>query len=859
MLRNLTLIGLPVCVLGLSLYLISQDQEHAPVEIAVLNEKNWDRLVPRGKEVDAIYGDIVLRNKYVTAVIAEPLGTRNANMTVRDVGGCLIDFTERQQQSDQLSCFYPGQRAFPYRQWSVSTREERGVMVTPTLERKSGVGIVTVRSEGTESRPTVEVEYRLGVESRVLTIVTRYINTAGTPLTVSLTDDLRADGGKEEMTKTPNGSGPEFWFEDHFWRQAYGFRAPQYTLQCNSDARRTAINYLNSSQQDVVTLPAGESFELVRELACGADRLAVAAAFAHEDGLQIVPVTLSVWDAARRPIPEASLEVRQGDTLLGRPRANEQGDARLLLPPGTYQVNASANGQVIQSNYELRVADALEQRETLIAGAYHPGKLRLQVREGRQGIPAKVEILGQQGTPTPNFGPETAEFGVKNLRYTPDGRVEQDLLPGSYRLIVSRGPEYSAFFTEFTILAGQTTDLNAALIREVETTGWISSDFHSHASPSGDNTSSQLGRVLNLVCEHLEFAPCTEHNRISTYEPHIDALRIRPFFSSTTGMELTGSPLPLNHQNVFPLKHHPHRQDGGGPVTDVDIEVQMQRVAAWDDGSEKLIQQNHPDVGWLFYDRDGDGKPDGGYARSVELIDVMEIHPITLILKTAKLSDPSPEDAKANQMFKWLQLLNQGYRIPGVVNTDAHYNFHGSGWLRNWIQCATDDPAKIDPMEIVRASEEGRLIMSNAPFLRATVSAGGQTIVCGQDLPAPGGKVTVQFDVQCPNWCDIDTAMILVNGRAREDLIFTRSSHPQLFRSEGAVRFAHTAELTLTGDAHLVLVGAGQNSTLGPVMGPDAGKQPPVVVTNPFFIDVDGNGFQPNRDTLGLPLPVKGD
>ncbi len=129
--------------------------------------------------------------------------------------------------------------------------------------------------------------------------------------------------------------------------------------------------------------------------------------------------------------------------------------------------------------------------------------------------------------------------------------------------------------------AGQTARLEAKLPRVLDTKGWVSSDFHSHATPSGDNTSSQLGRVLNLVSEQIEFAPCTEHNRISTYDPHIDELKIRPFMATCTGMELTGSPLPLNHQNVFPLHHHPHRQDGGGPVTDESPEVQIERVALW--------------------------------------------------------------------------------------------------------------------------------------------------------------------------------------------------------------------------------------------------------------------------------------
>jgi hypothetical protein len=40
-------------------------------------------------------------------------------------------------------------------------------------------------------------------------------------------------------------------------------------------------------------------------------------------------------------------------------------------------------------------------------------------------------------------------------------------------------------------------------------------------------------------------------------------------------------------------------------------------------------------------------------------------------------------------------------------------------------------------------------------------------------------------------------------------------------------------------------------------MGPMWGKQHPTAVSNPIFVDVDGNGFQANGDILGHPLPVK--
>ncbi len=105
------------------------------------------------------------------------------------------------------------------------------------------------------------------------------------------------------------------------------------------------------------------------------------------------------------------------------------------------------------------------------------------------------------------------------MYYSHDGRFRQILAPGKYDVIISYGPEYDAVFTRIDVERGGEAKLEAKLDRSVQTDGWVSADFHSHSSPSGDNTSSQLGRVLNLLCEHIEFAPCTEHNRISTYDP----------------------------------------------------------------------------------------------------------------------------------------------------------------------------------------------------------------------------------------------------------------------------------------------------------------------------------------------------
>lgn len=855
---SLVAVGLSLCAAG---FVVWGDAESGgPVQVAVLNEGNFDQLVPAGKEVDAIYGDIVLRNDQITAVIAAPAPTRHANMTVRDVAGCLIDLTTRDGGSDQLSAFYPGVRQYPFRSWSVEVEQNAVLDVTDSLDASGEAAAVIVRAEAGENRPAVEVTYRLDADSPRLIVTTRYTNTGSAPLTFDLTDDLRADGQKEDMLKTPNGTNDLFWIEDRFWGQAYGIAAEGRRLQTNSDARRTQIKYVDDGEAASITLAPGESAQLVRSIAPAGNLLAVRSVFGAALGAEYTPVTLAIRDNLGNWVPNARIEFRQADESLGSVNTNERGETTIPLAAGTYVVRVLVQGVQALQGRELVVHAGVEQSESIILEGYEPGKVVATISD-EQGEPiaCKVEFTPRGDVPRPNWGPETAEFATGNLRYAPRGEFEQPLFPGTYDVIISHGPEYDAVFAELEIKPGETARLRERLVRSVDTSGWVSADFHSHSTPSGDNTSSQLGRVLNLVCEHIEFAPCTEHNRIDTYVPHIQRLKIEHAMATCSGMELTGSPLPLNHQNAFPLHHHHHHQDGGAPITDGDPETQIERLALWDNRSEKLIQQNHPDIGWLFYDRNGDGRPDEGHPRGVGLIDVMEIHPVDRALDLQPYE--KRDDYEGNhRIFNWLQLLNQGYRIPGVINTDAHYNFHGSGWHRIWIASPTDDPAQIDTLEMVHASEHGHIVMSNGPFLSVSAADasvnGSEPAGPGDDLRVESGKVNLHVSVQCPNWLDINQLFVLVNGKKHETHDYTRAAHPDMF-GDGVMKFDHDLALELDADAHLIVIAGHDERTLEPVYGGPYGRQHPAALSNPIFVDVDGDGFMPNKDTLGAPLPVK--
>ncbi len=813
------------------------------VELVTLSAANWDNYVPMGKEVDAIYGDYLLRSGELIVVIAHPAERRNANMTVRGVGGCMIDFTQRDRSNDQLSAYYPGASAVAYTRTEFTDDGKTWSAVTKGRIAAPRIGLRCL-SEVIDGKPMATTTYWVENNSRAVRVVTLLENPHDMPIDVQQRDAMRADRSFEVGVVPAKNL---LWADDAWWRQAYGIvsaTTDMFAYPQNIKQKRPLVRF----GAETITLPPGGKSRFERFVTVGANVFDVRSVANALNGLRSTSVTAVAHDPVG-PIDRAKITVLADGSIYGSARTQKDGQVELHVPPGEYQVVAEAIGR---PPVKLDMSPRM-QRE-LILPFELPGYLAGQIRDSKdQPIACKVNVRGVEGTADPDFGPDTEVWGVHNLIYTEDGDFRQDIAPGKYELLISHGNEFDAETQIVTVKRGEVATVSAQLNRSVDTTGWVSADFHSHSSPSGDNTSSQLGRVLNLLAEHIEFAPCTEHNRISTYAPHLRRLKAVDRMATCTGMELTGSLLPVNHQNVFPLHHHPHTQDGGGPYVDSDPVAQIKRIAEWDDNSDKLLQENHPNLIQIYGDRDTDGIPDGGFRSMFDLMDVVEVHPPHEIFNRPKPGQH--KDDLSNKIFHWMQLLNQGYRIPGVVNTDAHYAFHGSGWLRNYIKSSTDDPKEIGTMEMVHESEHGHIVMTNGPFMTVSMKTpDGTTAIPGDDLPARDGTAKIHIRVQCPNWHTINRVQVFRNGLPDADLNYTFATHRKSFR-DGTVKFDETVDIKFAADEHVIVAAIGEGLELGPVFGPDRGKAPPTAVSNPIFVDTDGNGFQPNKDELGYPLP----
>ena len=256
----------------------------------------------------------------------------------------------------------------------------------------------------------------------------------------------------------------------------------------------------------------------------------------------------------------------------------------------------------------------------------------------------------------------------------------------------------------------------------------------------------------------------------------------------------------------------------------------------WDDNSDKLVQTNHPDIRQIVSDRDLDGEPDGGFAEMLDFMDVMEVHPPEDIFMTAQ-DRAEMKQPGSQRMFPWMELLKSGRRIPGVVNTDAHYNWNGSGWLRNWIRCSTDDPAKIETSEMVDRLERGQVIMSTGPFMNVELlhPTLDRPAAIGDSVTIRGEGAEIAIKIQCANWMDVNRVEVFVNGEMQPQLSRTRRKHPDLF-GKGVVKFDQRLKVSLPDRAFVIVAAIGERMELGRVMGKQYGRRPPVVVSNPVFV-----------------------
>jgi hypothetical protein len=560
-----------------------------------------------------------------------------------------------------------------------------------------------------------------------------------------------------------------------------------------------------------------------------------------------------------------------------------------------------------------------------------PSTLLVSVLDERgRHAPVKVQLLGHFAAEHRGKDPRTFLYSLargERLRptafdgsdrfiegawWTADGRLSTTVRPGTYELVVTRGPEYEITQKTITLSAGAFDAEQLTLTRAYPTDGWVAGDFHIHAQPSTDSGLPIAQRVASCAAEGLEVATATDHNYITDYAPVIASSGLEPWLLGIPGMELTT--FEMGHFNGYPLRVDPGSTRGGefrwAGQPPQGLFDQLRALA--DDPARAIVQCNHPRqqvLGYFaqfFVDEHtaepytptgilgvfapyGDEFSPKNFSLDFDAIELLtgqrleDVHTFRAprALPPGPFPDPQPApgqvvvgpDGRAQfpgTVETWFTMLDRGHRATGMGTSDSHHLLGDEpGYARTllFVGVGKDVPGGFSRDDVIGAIRQHRAITTNAPFVEMEIDADG---AIGETVVAIGGSVDVAIRVRAPSWAKVDRLVVYANSQVVAD---------QAIPASQGTDYATHVQLSLLQDSWVVAEATGTGNMF-PVVAPtefspldatviikalsvglDLSSLPlisnlkpdhihistPYAITNPIWVDVDGNGWTPPR------------
>jgi hypothetical protein len=542
--------------------------------------------------------------------------------------------------------------------------------------------------------------------------------------------------------------------------------------------------------------------------------------------------------------PSVRIEVTRAD---GAPmtdvRPEPNGDYSLRLPPGDYVLRAhSADDREVERRLHVENGQDAE-LAPLVMGV--PARVFLP-----DIGPARLVFLGIEGTPNPRFGDDGIDlrFGDREFRDSrethqvflgdvPGDPSEVIVEPGRYRVLATRGPEFS--LTE-AFLDVQGAGENVALeidapTRVLRTPGRVSADLHVHSELSDDSTMPLRRRLASFAAEDADVLVATDHDRVTDYGPLVHELGLAGRMVSVVGSEITttvhggDTPWTSGHYNVFPLRRRPLEYRDGTPRH----EGRRLRAVIGDlavDQPNTLVQMNHPrseersDLSFFTHLSVGRGldpkRPlDRGPNRTV-----VDPHPSTglrdLDFHAMELLNGSNMDEYRLVRADWFSLLLQGEVRTATANSDTHNARSTIALPRNLVSVGTTRPAAFDELAFTSAVRNGQLCGTTGPILDVALEGAGpgQT---SQTREAP-----LQISIEAAPWVPTRRVSVFVNADRVADLPITAGE-------------TLSVPLHFTRDAFVFVEAWAEPRDPYDAVAPGF---TPFAFCNPIFVDADGDG-----------------
>lgn len=460
------------------------------------------------------------------------------------------------------------------------------------------------------------------------------------------------------------------------------------------------------------------------------------------------------------------------------------------------------------------------------------GRLVVEVTDAdtHGSLPSRIVVHGA-GAREPNFGSPERATGAGPLVDADDGAFATLLPAGRYRVLATRGLEYSVDARDLEVAPGATVVAKLGLRRVVDTPGWAACDLHVHSRGSFDSTVSIDDRVRSLVAAGVDFAAATEHNRIGSYASPRFAAASR-WFSWVSAVEVTTTNPLRGHFNVIPFEgpEAPKHQR-----TTLDDLVRFVRKASPD----SLLQVNHPRLtGGIGYFHTVHLDPDTGrgLSRVARGFDTVEVYNGFDLPTRARVEEV---------LLDWLHLLEGGRTVFATGSSDSHaVQYVAAGYPRTYAAALSDhdggEGPPVDVRALVESLRKGRAFATSGPIVE--LSQGDRQP--GDAVVVAGGAVSVHVRVRAAPWIDARSLEVYVGAKSvlRREL---PPREPLIGKPEGDLASVRKAAILLDEDLSvpvadraraLVVVVRGERS-VGEVMPFMDWK--PMAISNPLFLSGD--------------------
>ncbi|MCJ7579452.1 MAG: CehA/McbA family metallohydrolase, partial [Candidatus Aminicenantes bacterium] len=553
-------------------------------------------------------------------------------------------------------------------------------------------------------------------------------------------------------------------------------------------------------------------------------------------------VTFTDYDGS-----ELELTIRDvlSDAVYFRSYLSDTYSYDVLLPGGIYRAQANFFPATNERIFSVKTGE--DNTCNIQSPSTAPVRVKITNTEGEH-VPGKVTFIGLDPTLSPYFAPDNPlKSGrywesSKNSCYPPEEGMDVDLPMGTYLVYASRGPEYTIDqkTVEVTLQINRRDIQELAFVinKVVDTKKFISLDAHMHTTYS-DGRVKIPERLKSLVAEGVDVAVSTDHNIIIDYNPDLKKLELDKYLAVIIGSEVTKG--GVIHYNTYPLI--PDKKAlFNGAIDSYSEEAAPLFSASRKRDPQAILQVNHPRSGTLGYfnnyqlDIDNASIAKNNFDTSFDILEVM--------------NGPYFYSSNFTAIMDWLHLINKGLYFPIVGNSDSHTIAEGEpGYSRTYIYYNGEKANKLDVNSLLESLKNGHSFLSNGPIVDYTIN---KTHIPGDSFSSKDGKAAVWIQVQCTPWISISEVRLIINGERKLIL-------PVTANAESIIQFSEEIGLTLSEDSYICVEVLG-NQSLFPVLqarsssGLLENATLPYALTNPIFIDVDGNGLfdAPNQGEIQL-------